>query len=283
MSGLTVKMKTLRASIYRFVDNNNLLIFKFQLFQKNLLEQAKIIEMFDEALEEIRKLEDLDSNGNYVYTFHSRTNNDLQSPLFNQTIPQAWSHGVGCLTPGHGAVARCDSYCLKYKMKDISKKPTILSNENNAVSTSVHEEVSEVVVPAEEDEDKLNAAGKMLLEPELAELGPDLYLQPNKCEVTDEPEPGLAHLQLPLFSPPQQGCFDKSVQDWNSREILQPEPQTGEDYANFLRLLHDFQQNMRILDIISIPFFLILFLLLFFLLAKTFSAAISSYESNVNI
>ena len=231
--------------------------------------------MFDEALEEIKRLKDLDSNANYVYTFHSRTNNDLQSQSFNQTItiPHAGPHGVGCLTPGHGAVARCDSYCLKYKKKDITTKPTILSNENIAVSTSVQEEVSEVVVPAEEDKDKHNAAGKKMIEPE---LGTDLYLQPNKCGVTDEPEPGLAHLQLPLFSPPQQGCFNKSVQDWNSREILQPEPQTGQNYANFLRLLHDFQQNMRILDTFSIPFFLILILLLFFLLAETISTAISS-------
>ena len=281
-------MKTLWVSIYRFVVNNNLLIFKFQLFQENLLEQAKIIEMFDEALEEIKRLKDLDSNANYVYTFHSRTNNDLQSQSFNQpiTIPHAGPHGVGCLTPGHGAVARCDSYCLKYKKKDITRKPTILSNENIAVSTSVQEEVSEVVVPAEEDKDKHSAAGK-----KMPELGTDLYLQPNKCGVTDEPEPGLthlqlplfsppepglAHLQLPLFSPPQQGCFNKSVQDWNSREILQPEPQTGEDYANFLRLLYDLQQNMRILDTFSIPFFLILIVLLFFLLAKTISAATSS-------
>merc|ERR1712173_123901 len=61
---------------------------------------------------------------------------------------------------------------------------------------------------------------ELWLEPELIELGTALYLQSHQCQ-EDEPE----LVQLPMFSPPEGGCFSQSVRDWNSRETTRSEPQ----------------------------------------------------------
>merc|ERR1712115_451733 len=78
-------------------------------FEKILLEEAEQIELIAKALEYRNMLENLDNNGNTV-----------DSQYFKQ------NSGSGCLTPGHGSVAECDSYCHGTAANDL----IILSEDN---------------------------------------------------------------------------------------------------------------------------------------------------------